>query len=84
MKPNDFVITTRSVNGIIANSVGRVDAIWEKSARVYFIGKNKVVIAPSDFLSLVDVAETGNRYPKKICTACCILKPKTEFPPETY
>ena len=82
MEPNDFVIATRLINGIVINSVGIINSICEKGIQVHFIGKNEVVIAPSDFLSLIDVAETGNRYPKKICTACCILKPKTEFAPE--
>lgn len=82
MEPNDFVIATRLINGIVINSVGIIKSICEKGIQVYFIGKNEVVIAPSGFLSLIDVAETGNKYPKKICTTCCILKPKAEFPPE--
>ena len=40
---------------------------WRKVRGVYFIGKNEVVIAPLDSISIVDVAETGNEYPRKIC-----------------
>ena len=80
MKPNDFVIATQSVNGIARNSVGIVNSISETDVQVYFIGKNEVVIAPINSLSVIDVDHTGDLYPRKICNVCHILKPTEEFP----
>ena len=82
MEPNDFVIATQPINGIVKNSVGIINSICEKGVQVDFIGKNEIIIVPFNSVSVVNVAETGNAYPQKICTTCCILKPKTEFPPE--
>ena len=59
MKPNDFVIATQRVNGIEVNSVGIINSVSEKSAQVYFVGKNEVVIAQIDSLSVRDVEKTG-------------------------
>ena len=40
MKPNDFVIATRPINGIKINSVGIVNSTTVQYALVCFIGKN--------------------------------------------
>lgn len=80
MKPNDFVIATQPVNGIIINSVGIINSIDEGKAQIYFIGKNEVVIAPFDSLVIIDVDDTGDLFPNKICNICHILKPVAEFP----
>ena len=66
MKPTDFVIANRPINGIVKNAVGSINSICEKGVQVYFIGKNEVVIVPFDSLSVVNVDETGNGYSKKI------------------
>ena len=79
MKPNDFVIATEPVNGIVRNSVGIINSISETSAQVYFIAKNEVVISPFDSLDVIDVDQTGEEHSIKICNVCHILKPKTEF-----
>ena len=79
MKPNDFVIATQSVNGVARNSVGIVNSISETDVQVYFIGKDEVIIAPIDSLSVIDVNRTGDPYPNKICNVCHILKPTVEF-----
>lgn len=79
MKPNDFVIATEPVNGIVRNSVGIINSVSETSAQVYFIGKNEVVISSFDSLDVIDVDQTGEEHSIKICNICHILKPKTEF-----
>lgn len=79
MKPDDFVIATRPVNGIVINSVGIINSICEKGVQVYFIGRNEVVIAPFDSISLIDIGQTGDQHPNKICNVCHILKPTIEF-----
>ncbi|MCG9134581.1 Hpy99I family type II restriction endonuclease [Candidatus Poribacteria bacterium] len=80
MNPNDFVIATRPVNGIVSNSVGIVNSIDHDKAQVYFIGKDEVVIAPFDFLTIIDVDSTGDLYPHKICNICHLLKNVEDFP----
>ncbi|MYK16721.1 endonuclease [Candidatus Poribacteria bacterium] len=79
MKPDDFVIATQPINGIVKNSVGIINSICEKGAQVYFIGKNEVVIAPFGSLRVINIGETGEEYAVKICNVCHILKPKNEF-----
>ncbi|MDE0016851.1 MAG: Hpy99I family type II restriction endonuclease [Candidatus Poribacteria bacterium] len=79
MKPDDFAIATRPVNGIVINSVGIINSICEKGVQVYFIGRNEVVIAPFDSISVIDIGQTGDQHPNKICNVCHILKPTTEF-----
>ena len=79
MKPDDFVIATRSINGIFKNSVGIINSICEKGVQVYFIGKNEVVIAPFNAISVITVGQTGDQYPNKICNVCHILKPTVAF-----
>lgn len=80
MNPTDFVIATQTVNGIEVNSVGIINSIDEGKAQVYFIGKNEVVIAPFDSILVVDVDNTGDQYPVKICNICHLLKPVEAFP----
>lgn len=79
MKPDDFVIATRPINGIVINSVGIINSICEKGVQVYFIGRNEVVIAPFNSLRAINIGETGEEYSVKICNVCHILKPKEEF-----
>ena len=79
MKPNDFVIATEPVNGIVRNSVGIINSVSETGAQVYFVRKNEVVIAPFDSLDVIDVDQTGDDHPSKICNVCHIFKPTTEF-----
>ncbi len=79
MNPNEFVIATQPVNGIVINSVGIINSVDVDKAQVYFIGKNEVVIAPFESLSHVDVENTGKGHPQKICNMCHILKPMSDF-----
>lgn len=79
MKPKDIVVSTKPINSIEINSVGIVNSIDQKEAMVYFVGKNKVVIAPFDSFSVIDADKTGDLYPNKICNICHIFKPTTEF-----
>ncbi len=79
MKPDDFVIATQPINGIVINSVGIINSLCEKGVQVYFLGRNEVVIAPFDSLSVINVGETGEEYSVKICNVCHILKLKEEF-----
>lgn len=79
MKPEDIVVSTKPVNGIEINSVGIINSVDQEEAMVYFVGKNKVVIAPFDSLSVIDADKTGKGYSKKICNVCHILKPIEEF-----
>ena len=80
MKPDDFVITTQPVNGIVSNSVGIINSIDQEKAQVYFIGRNEVVIVSFDFLYVIDVDSTGDSYHNKICNRCHLLKPIEAFP----
>ena len=79
MKPDDFVISTRPINGIVVNSVGIIKSTFQEKAQVHFIGENEEVIASFDNLLVIDVEETGDRYPNKICNICHIHKPVKEF-----
>ncbi len=79
MKPDDFVIATQPVNGIVPNSVGIVNSIDQGKAQVYFIGKNEVVIVSFDTISVINIKEAGDEYPNKICNICHIFKPTEEF-----
>ena len=79
MKPEDFVRTTRPINGIVENSIGVINSICQEGALVYFIGKNEVVRAPFDSLSVVDVDKTGKGFSHKICNICHVLKPMEMF-----
>ena len=79
MKPDDFVIATQPVNGVVINSVGIVNSICEKGVQVYFVGKNEVVIAPFLSLRVIDVDKTGKGFPNKICNICHVFKPMDEF-----
>ena len=80
MTPNDFVTATKPVNGIVVNSVGIINSVDQDKAQVYFIGKNEVVIASFDSLAIIDVDNTGDLFPNKICNICHLLKPVDEFP----
>ena len=79
MKPDDFVIATQPINGIVINSVGIINSLCEKGVQVYFIGRNEVVIAPFNSLRVINIGETGDQYSNKICNVCHILKPTIEF-----
>ena len=79
MTPNDFVIATKPVNGIVVNSVGIINSVDQDKVQVYFIGKNEVVVAPFDSFSIINVENTGKGHPQKICNMCHILKPMSDF-----
>ncbi len=78
MKENDFVIATQSVNGIPVDSVGIIKSMLQEAAQVHFVGKNEDIIAPFDSLRVINVEQTGDEYPYKVCNMCHILKPTTE------
>ena len=80
MNQNEFVIANQPVNGIAINSVGIINSVDGNKAQVYFIGKNEVVIAPFHSLSVIDVNNTGDLFPDKICNICHLLKPVEQFP----
>lgn len=79
MNQNDFVIATKTVNGIDINSVGIVNCIDQNKVQVYFVGQNECIIAPRDSLSLINVSNIGDDFNTKICNICHILKPIEEF-----
>ena len=79
MKPEDIVVATRPINGIVINSVGIIKSIFRNSAYVHFVGENKELIAPLTYLEVIDVEEIGDGYANKICNICHILKPVGEF-----
>ena len=39
MKPNDLVIITQDIEGIVENSVGMIKSICEKDVLVHFVKK---------------------------------------------
>jgi hypothetical protein len=79
MKPKEFVVATRPINGIVENSIGIINSICPEGVLVYFVGKNEVVRASFDTISVIDVDKTGKGYPHKICNICHVLKPMEMF-----
>ncbi len=79
MKPDDFVLATQLINGIVKNSIGIINSINGEYALVLFIGKNECVRAPFDSLSVIDLEKTGKGFSNKICNICHILKPMDMF-----
>jgi len=61
MKKEDIVVLTNIFNGIEINSVGIVKSINQTKAKVYFIGKNKEVIIPIDYLSAFCVKKKSHK-----------------------
>lgn len=91
MKPNDLVIATQDIEGIVKNSVGLIKSICKKDVLVHFVEKDKGVRVPSDSLSVINVdndrkiitvESTGEEYPIRICNECYALKPFKEMSDE--
>ena len=83
MKPDDLVIATQDIDGIVKNSVGIIKSIYQKDVFVHFVGKDREVAAPSDSLSIINldldrkiitVESTGKEYSNRICNKCYVLK----------
>lgn len=74
IKVNDFVVLTKSVDGIEVNSVGFVEDIRGTKAKVFFIGRLKKVLIDESGIKFLDVNKTGKPYKYKICNVCHILK----------
>ena len=74
MKPDDFVIATQPINGIVVNSVGIIKSIFQETVHVHFIGEIKDVRSSINYLRVIDVEKTGNEHPNKICNICHIFK----------
>jgi len=74
IKVNDFVVLTCEVNGFEKNSVGFVEKVTAKKAKVYFIGKNMEVTVDLSKIQFLDVLKTGKPHQYKICNVCHILK----------
>ncbi len=70
IETKDFVLATRSVNGIVVNSIGIINSVCPEGALVYFFGKNEVVRAPFDALSVIDVDKTGKGYVANSLRGC--------------
>ena len=74
IKINDFVILREKTGGIEVNSVGFVEEIKGKRAKVFFIGKLKEVVLDISKIKFLDVTKTGKPHKYKICNVCHILK----------
>ena len=70
LKVNDFVVLIEQTKDIEKNSVGFVEEVSKTKAKVYFIGKNKEIEIEFSKIKLLDVTQTGDRFPKKICNMC--------------
>lgn len=88
MKPDDPVIATQDIDGIVENSVGLIKSICKKDVLVHFVEKDKRVRVPFDSLSVINVdndreiitvESTGEEYPIRICNECYVLKPFKEM-----
>ena len=87
MKRNDYVINliefSKELNGetikVVKNSVGLVVGIDDIIANILFIGKNVLIDTKVTNLMIIDLKQTGDEYPYKVCNVCHILKPVTEF-----
>ena len=86
MKVDDFVVTVKDFNGIVRRSVGLVRHA-NGDLDVLFIGLNRRVIIPAEYVEWLDVTKTGKpktgpHHPLKICNRCFLLKDnRTEFQP---
>jgi len=67
---NDFVVLTEKIEDLDKNSVGFVKNITSSTAKVFFIGKNKEDDIDLSKIKFLDVTQTGDRFPKKICNIC--------------
>ena len=67
---NDFVVLTEKVKDLDKNSVGLVEKVNASTAKVFFIGKNKEVNIDLSKIKFLDITQTGDRFPKKICNIC--------------
>jgi RNase P subunit RPR2 len=74
IKVNDFVILLKKTSSIEINSVGFVEDIKGKKAKVFFIGKLKEVVLDASLIKFLDVTKTGKPHKYKICNVCHILK----------
>jgi len=74
IKVNDFVVLIGEVKGFEKNSVGFVEKVATKNAKVYFIGKNKEINVDLSKIQFLDVLKTGKPHQYKICNVCHILK----------
>lgn len=79
MKVDDFVITTKTIEDVVVNSIGVVKSISDRNVLVLFIGLQKIVECKIEDVSLIDIAATGKGYDKKICNICAILKNESDF-----
>ena len=70
IKVNDFITLTENVKYLDKNSVGFVEKVTSTKAKVFFIGKNKEVDVDLSKIKFLDVRQTGDRFPKKICNIC--------------
>jgi len=59
--------------------VGLVEAIENETARAWFIGVNERWQLALKDLQAVNVIETGDRFPRKICHTCHCLFPVDQF-----
>lgn len=76
---NDFVVTKESINGICKDSVGLINAIDKNTAKVLFVGKNKVIKADVSKFNFLHIEKTGDSYLFKICNICHVLKKTEKF-----
>ena len=58
IKVNDFVVLLKKTSGIEINSVGFVEDVKGKRAKVFFIGKLKEVVIDISLIKILDVTKT--------------------------
>jgi hypothetical protein len=79
MKSDDFVIATKTMEGVVVNSVGVVKSISDSNISVLFIGLQKTIDCNNGDVALLDIVATGKGHDKKICNICAILKNESDF-----
>ena len=61
------------------DSLGVVEDVVRDSIQVFLPGQGESYMVSSDAVERIDIDETGDEYPWKICNVCFVLKDPEEF-----
>ena len=61
------------------NSLGVIEDAVRNSVQVFLPGQGESYMVSADAIGRIDIDETGDEHPQKICNVCFVLKDTDEF-----
>ena len=79
MPQKKFVFVKKELDFIRKGEIGIVESESVDSCSIFFVISGKSIVVSKNDFDIINVTQTGDAFPKKVCNVCHRLLPTTEF-----